>query len=97
LTSFSLQIWPSVCPLDRDRAIAASIAALSLGTLLANGATRLPRVLLIQVSSPANALANDALELEDDLSRFRENRDAVLDRRHAVRSSEEFSRRRNNR
>jgi hypothetical protein len=28
LTSFSLQIWPSVCPLDHDRAISASIAVI---------------------------------------------------------------------
>ena len=29
LTSFSLHIWPSVCPLDHDSATAASIAALA--------------------------------------------------------------------
>jgi dimethylglycine dehydrogenase len=55
LTSFSLQIWPSVCPLDQDNAIAASIAALSLDTPLPKAATRLLRALMIQVSSSASA------------------------------------------
>jgi hypothetical protein len=51
LTSFSLHIWPSVCPLDHDSATAASIAALSLDMPFAKAATRLLRALLIQVSS----------------------------------------------
>ena len=55
LTSFSLQIWPSVCPLDHGKAIAASIAALSLDTPLANAATRLAWALLIQASRSARA------------------------------------------
>ncbi|MET4115906.1 transposase [Bradyrhizobium sp. JR1.5] len=43
LTSLSLVIWPSVCPLDHDVAIAALTAALSLMTPLAKDMTRLAR------------------------------------------------------
>src|SRR4051812_38972061 len=43
LTSLSLVIWPSVCPLDQEVVIAALTAALSLMTPLAKDMTRLAR------------------------------------------------------
>ena len=55
LDELQLKIWPSVCPLDHCKAIAASIAALSLGTPRANAATRLAWALLIQASRSARA------------------------------------------
>jgi hypothetical protein len=42
LTSLSLQIWPSVWPLDHAETIAASTACLSLMMPFANEAMRLP-------------------------------------------------------
>jgi hypothetical protein len=82
LTSFSLQIWPSVCPLDHDRAIARLNRCFVFGHPVGERGDKAaagPADPSVQLSE--RLPANDALELHDDLSRFHENGDAVLDRR----------------
>jgi len=80
LTSFSLQSWLSVCPLDQgdcrlNRCLVFGDPVGERGDEAAAGSAD------PSVQFSERFPANDALKLQDDLSRFHENGDAVLDRR----------------